>query len=519
MITTSSALKTKMQETLAPESFVEIKYGIVDSDYRSLAETSCNEEAVFSNTAAVTQNEHVAGPIRYATLEQNVWVLDGTRPILPDTGPYLTPGYVCTPYYQESGGLVISFPETQTKSVPGLTITWSSEYGDYATGFNVVISGPDGETRFNVTGNTSVTSMVEREFSNYDTVTIIPTGWSHPGRLIRIDQVVFGVEITLDKNDIVRFEHEQTASVVSGEIPTNSVSFAINNVDGRWNPLNPTGVGRYLSERQRVVVRYGLDIDGATEWVEGGTFYLSEWYAPSNGTEASFVARDSLDFLLNTTFKHDSATRYTLGGLAHAALEQADALGFKLGCHMDQDHLDSIQCVQTDYNYSISEILQVCANAGRCWMSLGRAKGFAIVPSDSFTNEDYPITLDSAYAYPEVALSKPVQSVKVQYYETADGTDDSAEYTLALNSSGEIQTVDNPLIATEGVAAAVAGWVNQMLGSRKTISGDIRVFPILDVYDRVSVETKYGTIDEVVLTKIKYSYTGSFRATYEGRVL
>jgi hypothetical protein len=60
--------------------------------------------------------------------------------------------------------------------------------------------------------------------------------------------------------------------------------------------------------------------------------------------------------------------------------------------------------------------------------------------------------------------------------------------------------------------------VRDTLESRKTITGDFRADPTLDVYDIVNVDSKYGSLDSVVITNITYSYTGAFRATYSGRV-
>ena len=53
----------------------------------------------------------------------------------------------------------------------------------------------------------------------------------------------------------------------------------------------------------------------------------------------------------------------------------------------------------------------------------------------------------------------------------------------------------------------------------KKIKGEFRADPRLDVFDLVVVESKYGYVFPVVITDIKYSFNGSFNATYEGRVL
>jgi hypothetical protein len=65
----------------------------------------------------------------------------------------------------------------------------------------------------------------------------------------------------------------------------------------------------------------------------------------------------------------------------------------------------------------------------------------------------------------------------------------------------------------------IADWVKETIEPRKIVTGEFRADPRLDLYDIVSVESKYGSIDWVVITDIKYTYSGSFRASYTGHVI
>jgi hypothetical protein len=92
-------------------------------------------------------------------------------------------------------------------------------------------------------------------------------------------------------------------------------------------------------------------------------------------------------------------------------------------------------------------------------------------------------------------------------------------YELSVLKSGETQTVSNDFINTVGHAEKVADWVRGILESRKTVEGEFRADPRLDLYDVVTVESKYGVLTPVVITNITYTYNGSFRGSYTGRVL
>lgn len=315
------------------------------------------------------------------------------------------------------------------------------------------------------------------------------------------------VSATFSKNDLLSFTHTQSGCMNSGELPKNSIEFSLDNSDDRWNPANPDGIGQYLSERQKLTVRYGFDINGTIEWINAGTFFLSEWRTPANGFEASFVARDVLEYMLDEPYT--GITSGTLREIAASALEQANTpngVAFNLDPRLDQ-----YEASFENTGYKIAEILQMCANACMCVMYQDRNGTFRIT-SAAQVFSGYNITPHFSYTHPEFELSKPLKAVRVTYA-------DSLQYTMESGGTGETQTVNNPMIDSIDQASSVARWVEETLKSRKNLSGEFRADPRLDVFDKVKVESKYGVMNAVVITEIKYSFNGSFRASYKGRVV
>ena len=314
------------------------------------------------------------------------------------------------------------------------------------------------------------------------------------------------VSATFSKNDLLSFTHTQAGCMNSGELPKNSIEFTLDNSDDRWNPNNPDGIGQYLSERQKLIVRYGFDINGEIEWINAGTFFLSEWRTPANGFEASFVARDVLEYMLEEPYT--GPTTGTLKEIALAAIEQAntpDGMVFDLDARL-QNYKISFE----NTGYKLAEILQMCANAAMCVMYQDRNGVFRIISAEPvFTG--YNITPIFSYTHPEFELSKPMKAVTVSY-------GGGLQYTMKSSDTGETQTVNNPMIASIDQASLIARWVEGNLKSRKSLSGEFRADPRLDVFDKVRVESKYGVINAVVITEIKYSFAGSFRASYKGSI-
>lgn len=505
MITVSEAWKDIQHRFLLPESFIEIKCAITETGVQESASVSGTNEAVYSNLDVVLGlDDFPPTEKKYATNELNLWALDGTRNILPNTEPYDNIGYVSN--IESTGSVTITLPEVHTVAIPGVTITWSSEFGEYPSVF--VVTAKNGDTvvaETTVVDNTEQRCLVDLEISNYDSVTVSVLNWGFPHRRVRMEEFALGHILKLGKEDLLSYTHEQNGDLLSGELPKNSIEFSIDNLDGRWNPSNPTGLERYLSERQKLTVRYGMDVDGAVEWIKAGTFYLSEWNAPSNGMEARFVARDVFEFLLNVNMQ--SATFTSLKG--HVEWATRDIL--------PDESLVVIDPVLDNYSVeylgdaTAAEIVQKCANAACCILRYDR-EGVLYVEPLNKTLSEYRVPLSLSYSHPEITLSKPLKTVTVNYGE-------ETPYELSVAGNGETQTVENSFIQKEEQASSVATWVQDTLKSRKVVSGEFRADPRLDLFDIVTVESKYGALTPVAITNIKYTFNGSFRGSYTGRVI
>lgn len=504
MIEVSDAWKNIQYRFLLPETYLELSVGVTDLGVHNLVSVSAVNEAPFSKASQAIENPEEHKPPKYATLEHNLWALDGSRGLFPGGSASEALGYVSKDTSEAKITLTVSEPRDVW--IPGFTIKWSTEFDEFPVNFAVTVK--KGDTTVDstyVTGNTSSVSEVALPVKNYDTVIIEAYEWCLPDHRARIDLVSFGHVLTFTKKDIMSFTHEQHGSLNSGEISKNSIEFTLDNTSDRWNPMNPTGLERYLSERQLVNVRYGMDVDGTTEWIKGGSFYLSEWRTPANGLEASFVARDIFEYLINAPYTGPKSG--TLLELTQAALKSGN-LPESLVTALDPV-LGNYSAAFTE-DYTAAEVIQMCANASGCVIYQDRDGALYIGPLNK-ESSNYTITSALSYAHPELTLSKPIRAVSVSY-------GDELSYRLDVESTGEMQTLDNPLVNTEAQAQRLAQWIWETMKTRKTVSGEFRADPRLDLFDVVSVQSKYGVINPVVITDVKYAYSGSFNATYTGRI-
>lgn len=507
MIEASEAWKDIQQRFLLPESHIEIDCTIAEVGAQESATASGTVEAVFSDAGSVLGVDAVSA--RYATNELNLWSLDGSREIVPDLAPYETAGYVSD--IESTGSVTLSFPEVRTTASAGITITWGSRYGEYPSVFTV--TAKNGEMVVNeltITDNTQQVSAVYMPLSNYDSITITVQNWYLPHRRARIEKVVLGHVLLLTKKDILSYTHEQHGDLLSGAIPKSSIEFTLDNTDGRWNPNNPSGMEQYLSERQKLTVRYGLDVNGVIEWIKAGTFYLSEWHTPSNGLEARFVARDVFEFMIDEEMW--SALKDSLSNWIETATSNLpDGSLVVIDPSLENILAEYTPSYTTGVVSTNAEIVQKCANAGCCILRYDR-DGILHVEPLNMTDTGYRITQALSFTHPEVELSKPLKEISVDY---GDGT----PYVHAVAASGTQQTVSNDFIGDATNAEKVATWIGNVLKSRRTVSGEFRADPRVDLFDIVTVESKYGALTPVVITNIAYSFNGSFRGSYTGRVL
>lgn len=506
MIDVSDAWKDIHQRFILPEGHIEIKCELSEVGVQELAVPSGTNEAVFSKVSKIVAAEESSTPTKYATNELNMWALDGSMSVLPDTQPYDSSGYISD--ISESGSVTLTLPSVRTVAIPGVTITWSDLYGEYPQVFTVTArNGGAVVAELTVTDNTAKTSVVDLELVNYDSVTITVHNWCLPYRRARIESVALGHTLIMTKKDILSYTHEQHGDILSAELPKKSIEFSLNNIDGRWNPNNPTGMEKYLSERQKLTVRYGFNMDdGTVEWIKAGTFYLSAWSTPSNGLEARFTARDVLEFLMNEENKTEKTD--TLKGLAEWAMI---SLSEEMKGEIDATLANYSATYAGDGSSAI--VIQKCANGSGCLIIPDREGKLSIKPLLK-VNSGYLIPLSLSYSHPELELSKPLKVVSVLFDPVVD-----LSYELSVASSGEIQTVTNDFIGSREQAIVVAECVKDALQSRKRVKGEFRADPRLELFDIVVVESKYGYMPSVVITNIKYTFNGAFHGSYEGRVI
>ena len=531
MQTVSENWKNVHKQTLLNESYVEVSLDIADPDSLAVASSQDNGAVYISDTSEVVSGVD-KNIVPYCTLEQNLWLLDGGRKALPESH-YGESGYVgdvlsddaCV-FSSKTPTLTINFGgEVFDNLIPGITITWSATYGEFADSF--IVTAYNGNTivaQKEVIGNRSIKSVVLVDIINYDRIVIQIKKWCLPYHRARVEEVFVGMNKVYSKTELFDFSHSQSVDPVSTSLPKAEIKFSIDNVEGEYNPYNEQGMSKYLMERQEVKSRYGLKMnDGSVEWIKGGTFYLSEWYAKQNGMSADFTARDLLEFMSAIYNENHDLSPRTLYELAEKVLIAAD-----LPLNSDgtvkwiiDDSLKSITTTAPLPQDTLANCLQMIANAGECVLYQDRDGKLHIEPL-KFDSTDYEINSFNSYSKSEITISKPIKQVKIKVYQYSIGDkgveNTTTETTINAGAAGEVITIDNPLITDVDRATSIGTWAGMHLGHRMTLDSSWRADVRLDALDIVTNENNYNT-NNVRMTDVTFKFNGAFRGTGKGKVI
>lgn len=557
MVQPSQKWLDKFNDTLVPEMFVKIVYSITEPGLQEDATPSTNGEVLFSNVSSVVDNSTQAYT-KYATGELNFTQLDGTYKLPPESVPESVSFILTTLDYnalETSNGAILlgtemsypdeagyisefcvteskhptvtlSFSKVHTASIPGISIVWSTTFDEWATSFKLTAySGSTIVSTKIVSNNADVSCEVDWDVSGYDSISIEVLEWCLPNRRARIEKIQLGRFVVFEKNDIFSYKHESTRDPISGQLPNDCITFTVDNSQQKWNPINPEGLYKYLYERQSISVEYGMDLDGTTEWITGGKFFLSEWSVPSNSIEASFTARDAFGYLMASNY-----TGRMYGTLYEMAYDALELLSDNIATFQISDELKNYSTditKQDKSNYKDSDILQMVANAAGMAMYQTRDGTIVIdrIPDISVAKANIvgEISIINNFSWPEITFFSPLKNVtcSIDVKSGDSTTSKTVSYPESATGEGATQSVSNEMLS-ESILAQPRNILTEsykILSNRRKASLSYRASPHFDALDYVLIHHQFGYSSVLLTTNFTYEYSGCFHGTVEGYML
>lgn len=476
------------------ETKSKIEFEIVDVDaYADATITVTSENSFSKKDQTVNLIRNLPG--RYATFENDYWKLDGTFILPPkssETG--IEVGWWSSLLSGSDG--TFSTPQVHTtnfgttQNAIGITVTFDQQSNECAADFVIKIYDNSLALMYTdtVTGNTLSKYILEQNLSNFKRVTVTITKWATGYRRARITEVDFGIIKEYTDNEIIKLNVIEEVDPTSNTVTSNETKFTLDNQSQEFNILNPVGIYAYLQRKQKIKPYLGLVVtDTYTEYVPMGVYYLNEWKSDEGALTATFVARDILDLLQQSTYRKGIKQSRTLYNLAVDVLSDAGITDYVI-----DTALQSITSVGHIPIMTHKEALQLIANAGMAVVYSDRFGVIQIKQLDSVALSGEAIDFDNVYEKPKLELNKLINTVEVvvSNYVAKASSEKIYEGTIAITGTVNV-------------------WIEYKSGPAQSISSVITGGGVV-----VNSQTYYGSAALLNLTA-----SGSVTITTTGTVL
>ena len=127
--------------------------------------------------------------------------------------------------------VTFDFPRVLDGRIPGLTITWSTAYGEWATQFRITAYNSENVVFSRVVDNDNLITVMEGDIQGYTKITLEILKWSVPLRRVRLESIVFGIEKTYGKSEIMDYTATMSVNPLSAELPKSEIKFGIKNLE------------------------------------------------------------------------------------------------------------------------------------------------------------------------------------------------------------------------------------------------------------------------------------------------
>ena len=491
MLETSEAYRKAITGSFR-QVFLRAVVDISDPD-KVMGEAVASSSAPWSRMEALTDHNFSAPP-RYATLERNRWLLDGSFGLFPED--YQVPGPV------GYAGAVLSgadgrFAQAQWVEQPfsdvyvlqALSVFFSSDPLDgVAADFTVevCVGGKAVYTRAFVGNRAAVVSLDGFTVYNPDAIRVTVTRWSLPGRRVRLTEILLGVYEDWDADMLERFSVTQQGAFSCLSLPYGSAEIAIDNRSRRFDPRRKDGIFQSIEQRQNVDLFLGVRTDGV-EYLSLGRFYQAGdgWKSGSNDLTIQWSLVDIIGLLANRTFLPAEPLPTTLAGWMQAVVLQLGE-AFRKRYQVDPTYAElsvTAGSLEDVTGKKCGDIIRWACQATGTWPRAAADTGR--LTAEPLWNQGGRLDLDNLASYPAMKANR---SLAALIFTLADG--EHTEFVVSGNatSSEDTVAVKNPFIHTRDQALAAARLILAQYGGN-----------IIETTGRGDPSSEIGDVDTIWL--------------------
>ena len=299
-----------------------VRFYLVDPSAKKNAAVSASDSAPGTSAAeTISENETISG--KFAGLELNRWVLDGTIDIPNDGFEGQQTGWWSGKASDENAELdsILTFEFSAPVSTVGWSLLFDDKMQQYPAKITITAYGSDNAVIATATkAITQVRQNISLPAASYTKLTLRFDKTFLPKTRARLRQIDFGLTETYENDSMANVQIVEEASVSCDAFPSRQISFTFDNADHRYNILNPDGIFAVIQEGQKLLAR--CIING--ESVDVGEFFFTSVTATNSGVTAQLVGNDMAAALERATYESGSAAACELQAAVTSVLDGYD---------------------------------------------------------------------------------------------------------------------------------------------------------------------------------------------------
>lgn len=452
-------------------------------------------------------------PARYSTLEDGLWLLDGSFDLFPDD--YRVQDHVGVALDVLSGSrgeFSEPFPWFQSnftgvRVLQAYTLFFPSDpiFG-YPLDFSVEAWSNDQLVYSEEFAGNTETDLIIRGFTVYNATAFRLTvkRWSLPYRRVRINAAFTGLFERWTGDDLQQFTVTLQGQFSCLSTPYGSATVAMDNADRRFEPRRKDSIFQSITERQGVDLYLGCRTVYGVERVKVGIFYQSGdgWKTSSNDLTMRWYLVDIIGLLANRTFIVPARLPTTLEGWLKALVGQLGPV-FENRYHADPDYANKPVVANNREDVTgkkCGDILKWVCQASGTWARADQETGD--LTAEPLWDQGNKYTLDNLVSYPSMRANENLAAL---IFQIGSG-EDRQEFVVSGNSTTSEKTVTiiNPFLHTTDQALAAARLILAQYGGN-----------IYELTGRGDPSSEIGDVDTIWLDESNAVTARRMRQTFQ----
>lgn len=273
---------------------LEIKYALIDVTAADDAVSACTDTQDYADIQAIHTPDLDRLPVKtFATLEQNQWILDGSRKTFPENPKEENWGLWSKQMSGENGvfsvPIVLTINFTMSHTSEGLTLYFRPDTDDYAADMQIDYYNSADELILSKTFAPDAAEYFAAGVAeNYRKIVLTFRKTSLPYRYLKLTEIKYGAVKVFDEDSIISADILEEVDVTGAELSINTLEFTVYTSD--FQLLDPAGIYAALQQKQAITVTQKNEEGEETPF---GTFFLEEPYSEDDDT----TTMQCVDFL------------------------------------------------------------------------------------------------------------------------------------------------------------------------------------------------------------------------------